>query len=200
MRSIAALMRRLRGARSGIAMVEFAMLVPILIIFYFGAIEVTQSVTAKRKLNLVSETVGDLTARNDTISLSTLNDIFGASSTIMNPVDTTNLSIRVSSVIVSPTGTTCVDWSQVSGTGLAKLSPGSPYNNMPVDLVAISVTNLQYRDYIVVSTTIPFRAATHKFIPGTLQLSEGPTYLVPRKSDRVLADSSIQSSSPCSFG
>jgi Flp pilus assembly protein TadG len=198
-RSIAALLRRLRDARSGIALIEFAILVPVLICFYFGAIEVTQTVTAKRKVNLVAETVGDLTARNDTISLSTLNDIFGASSSIMNPVSTTNLTIRVSSVIVSPLGTTCVDWSRVSGSGLTALTPGTSYNKVPTALQTISITNLQYRDYVVVEATIPFQAATHRFINGSIQLSEGPTFLVPRKSDRVLADSSIQPSSPCAF-
>lgn len=197
-RIAAIMLKRLRRDRSGIALVEFAMIVPVLIILYFGAIEVTQTVTARRKLNLVAETVADLTARNDTVGQSTLQDIFGAASTIMAPVDTSNLSIRVSSVIVSPLGTTCIDWSAVSGTGLSALKPGDPYDGLPADLKTISLTTLQYKDYIVVSTTFPFRPATHRFIPGSIQLSEGPTFLVPRKSDQVKADSTIPSK-PCTF-
>lgn len=195
-RSLRQLACRLREACSGIAMVEFAILAPVLLILYFGAIEVTQTVTAKRKLNLVAATLADLTARNEIVGLSDLQQIFGASSSIMTPVDTTGMKMRISSVIVSAAGISCVDWSVSSDPSFAPLAKGMPFKNLPSSLVAVSAVS---RDYIVAEATFPFAPATHRFIPGTIQLSEGPTFLVPRKSDRVTADSTIQSSSPCIF-
>lgn len=193
-RSAVALASRLRAACSGIAIVEFAVLAPVLLVLYFGAIEVTQTVTAKRRLNLVTATLADLTARNPSVSQTDLQQIFGAASSIMYPVPITGMQMRISSVIISKTGTSCVDWSVPSGNGLSALTPGSAYQNLPSSIATTSTTS---RDYIVAETTFPFEPATHKFIPGTIQLSEGPTFLVPRKSDRVIADKTIQQSSPC---
>ena len=195
-RSLWRLAGRLREARSGLAMVEFAVLVPVMLILYFGAIEITQTVTAKRKLNLVTATLADLTARTNTVSSSDLQQIFGASSSIMAPIDTTGMKMRLSSVIVSPLGVSCVDWSVTSDSALVPLTKGQAFKNLPVSLATVSTTS---RDYIVAETTFPFQPDTHHLIPGAIQLSEGPTFLVPRKSDRVVADSTIQSSSPCTF-
>ncbi len=114
----------------------------------------------------------------------------------MAPVDTTGMEMRISSVIISPAGVSCVDWSVTSDSGLAPLTKGQPFQNLPASLASVSTVS---RDYIVAEVTFPFAPATHHFIPGTIQLSEGPTFLVPRKSDRVTADSTIQSSSPCTF-
>jgi hypothetical protein len=77
------------------------------------------------------------------------------------------------------------------------LQTGSEFQNLPSSITGTASTTS--RDYIIAEATFPFTPSTHKFIPGSIQLSEGPTFLIPRNSDRVVADSTIQSSSPCTF-
>ena len=189
------IIRRLRASRSGVAMVEFALLLPLLIVILFGTMEVTQLVIAKRRLNLLVYALGDLTSQSQTISSSDVADIFGAAGTILSPLSTSNLQMRISSIIVYTTGKTCVDWSKTSGAGITPLSAGSTTYTMPTAITSSPATST--RDFIVAEAAYPLSLSTHGFLKTTITLTEGPTYIIPRQSARVTGDTTIQSSSPC---
>ena len=188
--------RALKSSSRGLALVEFALLLPIMIALYFGTVEITKAVIAKRKLNLAVYTLADLTSQAQGVSQTDLTAIFGSASAVMAPVNVSTLQMRLSSIIVYPTGKTCVDWSQASGTGITPLTAGSTTFVMPIVITATPTTDT--RDFIVAETYLAYNPGSHGIIAGTIALHEGPTYVVPRKSLRVIADTSIQSSSPCS--
>ena len=190
---IARALRTLRRARRGTALVEFAIAAPVMLILYFGTIEITQAVIAKRRLNLMVTTLADLSARAKIVGSVDLANIFGAAGAIMAPIDTTTMQMRISSLVVYPTGTGCIDWSV--GQNMTALTPGSTF---PVPATITSAPSLVPRDYIMAEATFPYSPITHYFITSTITLKEGPTYLVPRQSDRVLVDTTVQiPASPC---
>jgi Flp pilus assembly protein TadG len=195
MRRCGSLSRRLRTSKSGIAMIEFALLLPVLVILFFGTVEVTEIVIAKRRLNLLVYALGDLTSQSQTISASDFTNIFGAASTIIAPLSTASLQMRISSVIVYTTGKTCVDWSEVSGTGIAALQAGSTTYVLPTSIKPSTSSATQ--DFIVAEANLPYSTPTHGFLKNSVILKEGPTYIVPRQSTRVTGDTTIQASSPC---
>jgi Flp pilus assembly protein TadG len=49
--------------RSGIAATEFAVIVPIMLVMFFGVVEFSSAVAVDRKVTLVSRTLSDLTAQ-----------------------------------------------------------------------------------------------------------------------------------------
>ena len=49
----------------GIAAVEFALVLPLLIVMYFGTVELTRILDANRKLTLFARTLADLSGRAD---------------------------------------------------------------------------------------------------------------------------------------
>jgi Flp pilus assembly protein TadG len=55
--------RRFAGARSGIAAVEFALILPMLLALYFGVIVLAQGLEAGRKTQALSRTLADLASR-----------------------------------------------------------------------------------------------------------------------------------------
>src|SRR5271167_2366796 len=85
---------RLFGDSSGIAATEFAVIVPIMLVMFFGTIEISSGVAVDRKVTLMARTVSDLTSRSPpatatqtyaTVTDSYLQNIFTASIAIMTP-------------------------------------------------------------------------------------------------------------------
>lgn len=114
LRRLLADMRLLRCADAGTAAVEFALVLPIMLMLYIGAVEVSGLITVDRKLQSVAGALGDLVARSDTtIAAATLTDYFQAASGIMTPHSSDGLRQIVTLTQVSADGTqVCVQWSR----------------------------------------------------------------------------------------
>lgn len=104
------LFARLRGDARGVAFLEFALIAPVLIIFYFGTVEFCLALLAQRRADHTAAAVGDLVAQGSSLTQAEMQDIFRISRTIMAPYSTTLLQIRVSHVTKSATGVVTVDW------------------------------------------------------------------------------------------
>ena len=102
---------RFAGDRRGIAAVEFALIVPLMIAMYFGALEITDALTVSRRVTLATQTVADLTAQSAVITDSDMTDIFAATAAVMAPYDASNLKMRVTSVVADSDNNTKVAWS-----------------------------------------------------------------------------------------
>ena len=56
---------RLASDERGVAAVEFALILPFLLLLFLGTIEASSLITVDRRVNVISGTVGDLVARTD---------------------------------------------------------------------------------------------------------------------------------------
>jgi Flp pilus assembly protein TadG len=119
MRTFATRLRRFRDDRRGIAAVEFALVLPVLIVMYFGTVELTRILDANRKLTLFARTLGDLSGRADNPN-PTANDmatIASAATAILRPLDASGLQIVVNAMGVEAYygtlyGGVCSSWAQ----------------------------------------------------------------------------------------
>lgn len=128
-------LRRFLGDGKGVAAVEFALILPPLLVLYVGSIEASSLITVDRRVQIISGTVGDLVARWDpdagAIPQATLDDYFTAADAIMYP-DPNYLSVRqrVNVVFVDADGDATVVWSCVHG-GAQKRPVGYEYDLDP---------------------------------------------------------------------
>jgi Flp pilus assembly protein TadG len=90
----------LRRDQRGVSALEFALIAPLLIAFYFGMSEMAQAFMAQKRTGHVAATVADLAAQDDVLSAAELNNIFAAGQTIMLPYPVAELNQRLSSVTV----------------------------------------------------------------------------------------------------
>lgn len=89
-----------RAARddSGISVIEFALIVPLLFTLYLGISEISVFISADRKVTTVASATGDLTAQALQISDNDIADVFTAAEVMMRPFDTSGMTVVVSSV------------------------------------------------------------------------------------------------------
>ena len=116
--------RRFSRDRRGLAAVEFALIVPLMITMYFGALEITDALTVDRRVTLATQTVADLVAQSAVITDGDMTDIFAATAAVMAPYDAANLQMRVTSVVADSDNNTKVAWSD--GYNMSARSKNEP--------------------------------------------------------------------------
>jgi Flp pilus assembly protein TadG len=104
--------RRLRGDQRGVAAIEFALVVPVVIVVYLVGFEVTEAATAYRKLTDTTVQLANVTAQFTSMACTDTDNVQGASSQIMTPYPTANLTIKLSEVTVNTSNAGSVVWGQ----------------------------------------------------------------------------------------
>lgn len=82
----------------GVALLEFALILPILLLLYIGTVEVAHLMSNLRKLDLFTRTIGDFASGVATPSRQEIDGMFKASRVVLMPFDSANVEIVVSAV------------------------------------------------------------------------------------------------------
>ena len=167
---------RLRGDQRGVSAVEFALLAPIMIAFYFGLTEFCQGYMAQKRLGHTASAVGDLVAQTDTVTKDQLDDIIGIGGMIMKPFDTTSLTTRITSVTRDASGVAKVDWSRANG--VTPLAKGATVT-VPADLIANG------QSLVMAETTYDYKSPVQYLMPKVTKFSR-VFYLRPRRAEVVI--------------
>jgi Flp pilus assembly protein TadG len=120
LRSLTLIANRFARGTCGLAAVEFALLLPVMVLLYVGTVEVVPLISADRRVALTASTVANVTTQYASISASTtMPDILNASADVLAPYSSSNAIVVVSLVTIDATGHATVTWSQSlpSGSG-----------------------------------------------------------------------------------
>jgi Flp pilus assembly protein TadG len=123
--------------RHGVAAIEFAMIIPIMMVLFFGTLEFSSGVAASRKVTLTARTLSDLTSQSVSVANTDLNNFFAAAGAIMAPyVPPPNglynpTKAVISELYIDPaTLTAKVQWS-IGYQGGVALGVGTPVTTVP---------------------------------------------------------------------
>jgi Flp pilus assembly protein TadG len=90
------MLRSFIKAESGMAAVEFAFIVPVMLLLYFGLIDITGLVSLNRKVTASAAITADLVGQQKTSVLKPLiMDQYNATAMIMSPTSITNVRVEV---------------------------------------------------------------------------------------------------------
>jgi Flp pilus assembly protein TadG len=99
--------------RSGLAAIEFAMIVPIMLLLFFGTDEFSSGVAVNRKVTLMARTLSDLTSQNISVTDTQFTNFFNASKAIMTPYPSAPVNATISELYIDPgTKVARVQWSK----------------------------------------------------------------------------------------
>ena len=114
---------RLLHDRSGIAATEFAIIVPVMLVMFFGTVEISSGVAVDRKVTLMARTLSDLTSqaapvtqnsRDAPIVDSYLQNVFTASLAIIYPYAPDPTQARISEIYIDSNRVATIQWSKAA--------------------------------------------------------------------------------------
>lgn len=115
--------RRLRRDERGIAATEFAVIVPLMLMMFFGTVEISSGVAVDRKVTLIARTLSDLVSQSTSVGDTDFTNFFAASNLIIWPYGATPINATVSELYVNPTTLKAtVQWSKAYGSGTVRSS------------------------------------------------------------------------------
>jgi len=122
-------LRRFRKDKKGLAAVEFALLLPVMITLFFGVVEISMMLSCRAAVTNVASVTADLVAQKSSVTASDVSNVFTAASAILYPNSQSNATIEVYSIVddgaQGPAGK--VAWScKKIGTGAATTGPTTP--------------------------------------------------------------------------
>lgn len=101
--------------RRALAATEFAVIVPVMLVMFFGTVEFSTAVAIDRKVTLIARTLSDLTSQSIKLADSDMQDTFTASISIVQPYDATLVKGTISQIYIDANSIATVQWSK-SGT------------------------------------------------------------------------------------
>jgi Flp pilus assembly protein TadG len=139
------------GDCRGIAATEFAFIVPLMLVMFFGTVEISSGVAVDRKVTLMARTLSDLTSQSVSVSDTDLTNFFAASTGIMTPYPGTPSS-TITELYVDASLSARVQWSV--GT-----APHAQKTTLPIP------AQLQ-----VAGTYLIFSEVNYKYVPAVGQV------------------------------
>ena len=182
------------------AATEFAIIMPILTTLLFGLLEVTDAMTANRRVSIATNTSVDLAAQAVTLDPDSLSGLFDASITILEPAVLTDIAIIFVSVRLDPmTDDPIVAWSArvtlnedediiVQDGDDAPYQPGDDFNNLGSNFASGStgLTLNSGGSVLYSEVTYPYNTMfSHRFVDEVINFSRSAIRtprLVPRIS------------------
>lgn len=179
-RSAARLMRDNRGN----AAVEFAVIVPVMLVMFFGTIEFSSAVAVDRKISMLTQALSDLASRYTTVNDADMTNFGIIGDAMLTPYSSTPLQATITEIYIDPTtGVARAQWSK----GDAPRGTGTTVP-VPANLIARDAANK-----IVANQYLIFTEASYLYKPavgyvmgvGGVTLSD-KSYMRPRLSTCVL--------------
>jgi hypothetical protein len=109
-------LKRFTCNNEGLAYLEFAITLPLLLLLFLGAVEVTRYIIIAQKVEKATTTVSDVVAQSSTIGAAELDKLMQAVKQVMRPyVFNTNGYVILSSVTKSGNNPPVVSWQYTGG-------------------------------------------------------------------------------------
>ena len=95
----------------GISAVEFALIAPLMVLIFFGCIELSLMMRADRRVTATASSLGDLTSRLATVTDDDMRELYNAAAVMMQPYPAADTRMRITAIEDNGNGQKRVKWS-----------------------------------------------------------------------------------------
>jgi Flp pilus assembly protein TadG len=168
-------LRRFRKDHRGVAAVEFALILPVMLTIYLGGVEAGDGFAINTRVTLVTRSVTDLATQYVTINNQDMSNILGASTSIVAPYAAANIILTVSEVTTDNNGNGTITWSDsLNGTARTVGSAITLPTSLKIKNISLIFGEVSYS----------YTPALGYTITGTITMSDS-FYMLPRLSNSV---------------
>jgi Flp pilus assembly protein TadG len=187
--------RAFRKAQDGLAAVEFALLLPVMIALFFGVVEVTMALLCRADVSIMVSTASDLIAQESTVQATDLSNVYSAAGTVLYPYYSPSTTgsqaptIRITSIIYN-TATSSTTSGKVAWTctqsGSGSLTPST---RSVGDIVTLPQAIMPSSGSVIMAEV------AYNYVSPTTQVITGPInmtnawYTKPRRIAQIPAPS-----------
>lgn len=120
------MLKRLIRDRAGVAMVEFALALPLMVTLFMGCYVISDMISCHRKVTATTRALTDLASRGISPSsapaTTTVSTYMSSADLVMSPFDVTKASLQIALLRICDTSHAYVVWSQAQ-TGNSAVTP-----------------------------------------------------------------------------
>jgi Flp pilus assembly protein TadG len=175
--------RRFVASARGVAAVEFAMVMPVLLLLFLGSFDAGNAIAVYMKVRSATYTLAAITNQYGTgvnaISSTNMSAITGAAAAVLAPYSNTPTVVVISQIKATSATQAVVSWSySLNGTALTQ---GATFSNLPTSFASNSCGS-SYPCYVVLaSVSYAFTPSFGAFLTGPIHFSDS-LYVTPRSS------------------
>jgi Flp pilus assembly protein TadG len=156
--------------RRGVAAIEFAILLPVMMVLYMGAVDLGQGVMADRKTTALTRALADLSGQATLLSTAEISNVFDAANMVMSPFNSPAAAMSIVHIVIDDKSVARVCWSEQRNS------------SAPARGTTITIPT----DLRVANTSLIMARASYTYTPlgyaitGALNLGNNPVYVRPR--------------------
>lgn len=176
-----ALLQRFHKAKDGLAAVEFAMLLPVMITLFFGVVELSLALTCRADVTNMASAAADLVAQEKAVTTSDMTNVFNAATAILYPYDPSAVKITVTSVIYN-TSTKSLTVGTVAWSCTKNGTKRTGNLTLPAGLMTANGS------VIVSEVSYGYKSPTTQIVTGTKTMTN-TFYTRPRRASAITGPS-----------
>ena len=183
MRKLRRQYRRFVASTRGVAAIEFAMIMPVLLLAFLGTFDAGRAIAVYMKVHSATYTLAAITNQYQQVQTSDLQTVTGAASVVLSPFPSAPAVVTVSQVQIDSKNNATVSWSySLNGTARAQ---GSSVTVPPKILTAVGSPPTGTFSYLIFSeVSYTYTPMFGYFITGSLTLSDN-LFVTPRSNQCV---------------
>lgn len=178
---------RFLADNKALAATEFAVIVPVMLVMFFGTVELSSAVAVDRKVTLIARTLSDLTSQSSgTLTDTNLQNTFTASMSIITPYDNTLVNATIAQIYIDANSVAKIQWSKsaVIASGATQASLTAPPPTLTANTTVTSMipsTLLLPSTYLIFSQVSYIYTAPVKYVLKSGVTLSDVSYTRPRQ-------------------
>ena len=168
--------------RRGLSGIEFALVLPIIVVLFAGTIDLGQGLMVSRKIDQVASVVSDIVARKSSWTAAQLDSLLAGSANIVEPFSSDSLKVQIAVIDINGSGKDSVNWSH--GYGMTAVAAGQ---KSPITIPAkIAESGVQMIvSQVTYSMETPFTSLLSSFTGVSRYTFDRHSFARPRVKDTV---------------